>query len=96
MDIVVSILVVLVSVVLGYLINEWRHIKKKKRELAKMETPGRDFIKYFKENLVTPQPDKTMVDVWGDYLKIAIENENYEYAAKLRDKIKKLKNQKNQ
>tara|TARA_R110001583_G_scaffold2725_13_gene19104 strand:+ start:9350 stop:9640 length:291 start_codon:yes stop_codon:yes gene_type:complete len=95
MDIVVSILVVLVSVVLGYLINELRHIKKKKRELAKMKTPGRDFIKYFKDNLVTPQPDRTMIDVWGDYLKIAIKNENYEHAAKLRDRIKKLKTNKN-
>jgi protein-arginine kinase activator protein McsA len=95
MDIIVSILGVLMSVILGYLINELRHIKKKERELAKMKTPGRDFIKYFKENLVTPQPDRTMIDVWGDYLKIAIKNENYEHAAKLRDRIKKLKTNKN-
>ena len=126
----VSILVVLVSVVLGYLINEWRHIVKKEKKLEKIAKDSMDrFKEYplgtneafeytiiqepcigfdkidddkldewsinFHSTSTQGPPRRSAMATWEGLLEIALKNENYEQAAKIRDRINKIKNNKN-
>ena len=122
MDIVVIILGILMSIGLGYLINEWRHIDKKEKKAEKIAKDSMDrFIKYTNgeefEYTITHTPPKGVdkQDEWDinfhqipqgpsresamatleGLLEIALKNENYEYAAKLRDKLVKIQYNKN-
>jgi excinuclease UvrABC helicase subunit UvrB len=123
MDIVVIILGILMSIGLGYLINEWRHIVKKEKKAEKIAKDSMDrFIKYTNgeefEYTITHTPPKGM-DKQDEYsinfhststqgppresamatleglLEIALKNENYEYAAQLRDKLIQIQYNKN-
>ena len=121
MDIVVIILGILMSIGLGYLINEWRHIVKKEKKAEKIAKDSMDrFIKYTNgeefEYTITQTPSKG-VDKQDEYsinfhststqrpprsirhledlLEIALKNENYEYAAQLRDKLIQIQYNKN-
>jgi excinuclease UvrABC helicase subunit UvrB len=124
MDIVVIILGILMSIGLGYLINEWRHIDKKEKKAEKIAKDSMDrFIKYtdgeefeytithtppkgvdkqetycinFHSTSTQGPPRRSAMTTLEDLLKIALKNENYEYAAQLRDKINKIKNSKNE
>ena len=121
MDIVVIILGILMSIGLGYLINEWRHIVRKEKKAEKIAKDSMDrFIKYTNseefEYTITQTPSKGVdkQDEWDinfhststqgpprsirhleDLLEIALKNENYEYAAKLRDKLIQIQYNKN-
>ena len=109
MDIVVSILVVLMSMIVGYLISEWRHIDKENRKAEKISKESMDRFmskprtsdEAFKTITYTDEyglnfhststqgpPRKSAMATLEDLLEIALKNENYEYAARLRDRIK--------
>ena len=131
MDIVVSILVVLMSMIVGYLISEWVHIDKENRKRKRDKDYGlnKEFYKEYPlgtneafEYTIIQEPcigfdkiDDDKLDEWDinfhststqgpprsirhleDLLEIALKNENYEYAAQLRDRINKIKNNKNE
>jgi len=116
MDVVVAILIVLMSMIVGYLISEWRHIDKKNRKAEKIKkdsmdrfitdypkTPDEAFktitytndwgINFHSTNTQGPPRESAMATL-EDLLEIALKNENYEYAAQLRDRINKQKNNK--
>ena len=125
MDIVVSILVVLMSMIVGYLISEWRHIDKENRKAEKISkesmdrfitrNPNSEEFEYtiiqeppkgvdkqetycinFHSTGTQGPPRKSSTTTLEDLLEIALKNENYEYAAQLRDRINKIKNNKNE
>ena len=128
MDIVVSILVVLMSMIVGYLISEWVHIDKENRKRKRDKDYGlnKEFYKEYPlgtneafEYTIIQEPPKgvdkqetycinfhstgtqgpprkSSTTTLEDLLEIALKNENYEYAAQLRDRINKIKNNKNE
>ena len=122
MDVVVAILVILMSMIVGYLLNEWIRANKKKRTIKRAS--NKEFYKDYLIQLVKmwfkPEEAKKIASAikdipisdydthfqgpprksamrfitLEDLLKRAIEEENYENAAKLRDAIKKQNNNK--
>jgi len=117
MDIVVIILGVLMSIILGYLINEWRHIIKKEKKAEKLskesidrfitnypKTPNESFktitytdvfgLNYHSTSTQGP-PRKSVIATLEDRLIAALEDEDYELAAKLRDELIKIQYNKN-
>tara|TARA_R110002020_G_scaffold91018_1_gene221293 strand:- start:1013 stop:1375 length:363 start_codon:yes stop_codon:yes gene_type:complete len=113
MDVVVAILVILMSMIVGYLISEWVHINKENRKaekkskesvdrfMSKPRTSDEAFktITYtdeyglnFHSTSTQGPPRRSVMATLEATLKAALKNENYEYAAKLRDRINKQKN----
>ena len=112
MDVVVAILVILMSMIVGYLLNEWIRANKKKRTIKRAS--NKEFYKDYPEEAKKiasaikdipisdydthfqgpPRKSAMRFITLEDLLKRAIEEENYENAAKLRDAIKKQNNNK--
>ena len=115
MNVVVAVLVILMSMIVGYLISEWVHNhiynvdtdkedRRRKKEFyrKRMEETDESYETTIKtrnwdinfHSISTQEPPRTRITTLEFTLKAALKNENYEYAAKLRDRINEIKNNK--